>query len=172
VGIFAGDACALFEPTAGGACAAPATQLLSLTAMGQNCGRGATDSLGNPLPCAVVPVTSSQVRYITNAGTAQTVFGTPFGNAARNLSQDAITNTANFSVIKGVKMGEHASFEFRMSMLNALNHQNFQSVDAFIEDAGQHTAFSGFGDPSVTNTTYPGSNGATRRITFGGTIRF
>jgi len=166
VGIFAGDACALFEPTAGGACdpSVSPTQLLSLTAMGPNCGKGATDSLGNPLPCAVVPVTSSQVRYITNAGTAQSVFGTPFGNTARNLSQDAITNTANFSVIKQVKLGEHASFEFRMSMLNALNHANFQSVDPFIEDAGQHAQGTGFGDPSVTNSTYPGSNNATRRI--------
>jgi len=71
-------------------------------------------------------------------------------------------------------MGEHASFEFRMSMLNALNHQNFSSVDAFIEDAGAtpSSPFNGFGDPSLTNTTYPGTNGATRRITFGGTIRF
>ncbi|HXA83621.1 MAG TPA: hypothetical protein VNZ47_01000, partial [Candidatus Dormibacteraeota bacterium] len=60
----------------------------------------------------------------------------------------------------------------RMSMLNAFIHPNFSSVDAFVEDAGNHTAFNGFGDPSLTNSTYPGSNGATRRITFGGTIRF
>jgi hypothetical protein len=174
VGIFAGDACALFEPTGLGACdpKLSPTQLLSLTAMGQNCGRGATDALGNPLPCAVVPVTSSQVKYITNAATAQSVFGTPFGNASRNLSQDAITNTANFSVFKKFKFNEHTSFEFRMSMLNALNHPNFQSVDAFIEDAGQSSQFTGFGNPSLTNSTFPGSNGATRRINFGGTLRF
>jgi len=168
VGVFAADACLLFEPTAAGGPCAPTvspTQLLSLTAMGQNCLKG----VGS---CAVVPVTSSQVRYITNAATAESVFGTPFGNAARNLSQDAITNTANLSVIKKIKLGEHASFEFRMSALNVLNHQNFQSVDAFIEDAGGHAQFTGFGDPSVTNTTYPGSNNATRRINFGGTIRF
>ena len=78
----------------------------------------------------------SQFAYIINASTAQSVFGTPFGNMLATCSQDAITNTANFSVIKGVKLGEHASFEFRMSMLNALNHQNFSSVDPFLEDAG------------------------------------
>ena len=116
-------------------------------------------------------MTSKDVRFIVNASRAQTVFGTPFGNMPRNLPQDALTNTANFSVIKRLKLGEHASFEFRMSMLNALNHQNFQSVDAFIEDAGLQQG-TGFGDPSATNTTYPGSNGATRRINFGGTIRF
>ncbi|MCU1332971.1 MAG: hypothetical protein JWM08_1963 [Candidatus Angelobacter sp.] len=177
VGIFAGDACDIFEPTStSGPCAAsvPKTQLISLSAMGPNCGSGAVDAtpLHNPVSCAVVPVTKDQVRYIINGFQASQVFGTPFGNAARNLSQDAITNTANFSVIKHVKMGEHANFEFRMSMLNALNHQNFSSVDAFLEDAGQHTGGTGFGDPSLTNSTYPGSNNATRRITFGGTIRF
>lgn len=133
--------------------------------MGPNCGSKGVE-------CAVVPVTKDQVRYIINGFAASTVFGTPFGNAARNLSQDAITNTMNFSLIKKLKFTEHTSFEFRMSMLNALNHQNFQSVDAFLEDAGQHQAFTGFGDPSLTNTTYAGSNNATRRITVGGTFRF
>jgi len=140
--------------------------------MGPNCGRGATDTAGNALSCAVVPVTSSQVRYITNASTAQTIFGTPFGNTARNLSTDAITNTANFSVIKRIKFNERASFEFRMGMLNALNHANFASVDPFIEDAGQFSQGTGFGNPAASNSTFTGSNNATRRINFGGTLRF
>jgi hypothetical protein len=118
------------------------------------------------------PVNKNQVRYILNSAQSQAVFGTPFGNAPRNSSQDAITNVMNFTVMKRVKMGEHASFEFRMSMLNALNHQNFASVDPFLEDVGDGRAFDGFGDPSLTNTTYPGYNNATRRINFGGTIRF
>jgi len=59
-----------------------------------------------------------------------------------------------------------------MSMLNALNHQNFSSVDPFIEDAGLHQSFTGFGDPSTTGSTFPGSNAGTRRINFGGTFRF
>jgi hypothetical protein len=169
VGMFAQDACFLFsfsgtDPVCTGG---SPTQLISLNALGKSgCESDPT------IPCPFVPVTNSQVRYIANTLTSEQVFGTPFGNAARNLSQDAITNTANFSVMKHIKMGEHASFEFRMSMLNALNHQNFSSVDAFIEDAGNHSAFNGFGDPTLTNTTYPGTNGATRRINFGGTIRF
>jgi hypothetical protein len=67
VGIFAGDACAIFEPTASSGPCNPSLNpntLLSLTAMGQNCGRGATDTLGNPLSCAVVPMTKDQVRFI------------------------------------------------------------------------------------------------------------
>jgi hypothetical protein len=137
-------------------------------------GTGCTITDPNQLVLLVdgTPVNKNQVRYILNSAQSQLVFGTPFGNAPRNSSQDAITNVANVSVSKRIKMGEHASFEFRMSMLNALNHQNFSSVDPFLEDVGDGKAFDGFGDPSLTNTTFPGSNGATRRINFGGTIRF
>jgi len=100
------------------------------------------------------------------------VFGTPFGNVARNLNTDAITNTANLSVFKRIKLSERVNFEFHATALNLLNHPNFQSVDPFVEDAGLATAGTGFGDPSVTNTVVPGSNGSTRRISFGGKISF
>ena len=173
VGIFAGDACALFEPTAGGACdptLAPTT-LLSQTAMGPNCVSGATDALGNPLPCAVVPVTKNQVRFITNAGTAQSIFGTPFGDTPRNPVQDAITNIANFSVVKRIKFNERSSFEFHTTFLNVFNHSNFSSIDPFTTDAGVIGAFSGFGDPSLTPNVNTGAP-PTRRIIFGGKVTF
>jgi len=171
VGIFAGDACNLLEPTAGGACAVPATTLLSETAMGPNCISGATDSLGNPLPCAVVPVTKDQVRFITNSQTAQSVFGTPFGNTPRNLPQDAITNIGNASIFKNIKLGEHANFEFHTSFLNVFNHSNFSSVDPFVIDAGLHGSFTGFGDPTQTPSVNTGAP-PTRRIIFGGKLTF
>jgi len=70
-----------------------------------------------------------------------------------------------------------------MTMLNAWNHPNFQSVDTFIEDAGLQNLNTvpgqsriggvGFGDPSVTNSTpFFYSAPATRIIYFGGTFRF
>jgi hypothetical protein len=59
-----------------------------------------------------------------------------------------------------------------MTMLNALNHPNFSSVDPFLEDSGLHSSFTGFGDVTTTGTSYPGYNNGTRRITFGGTFRF
>jgi Carboxypeptidase regulatory-like domain len=156
VGIMAQDACNLF-----GACvtagSAP-TQLLSMNSL---------NSTGNELP-----VTKSQVRFIINSLTSEAVFGTPFGNATRNMVTDAITNTANLSVGKRIKFNERASFEFRMTMLNVLNHQNFSSVDPFVEDAGLRSSFTGFGDVSTTGTAYPGTNGGTRAIRFGGTFRF
>jgi hypothetical protein len=168
MGMFAGDACFIFsfsgtDPL----CTGNPNQLISLTAVGKSgCESDAT------INCPFVPVTKDQVRFIANTQQAQVVFGTPFGNTPRNPVQDAISNIANVSVFKRFKFTEHTSFEFRMSMLNALNHQNFSSVDPFIEDAGLHQSFTGFGDPSTTGSTFPGSNAGTRRINFGGTFRF
>jgi hypothetical protein len=169
VGIYAGDACALFSLTGTDAlCSGNPNQLVSLNAIGQSgCETKAT------VGCPFTAVTNSQVRYITNTGIAQTVFKTPFGTARRNLSQDAMSNIANFSLLKKTKISERTTFEFRMTMLNALNHQNFQTVDPFMEDAGFRFQGTGFGDPSVTNSVPVGYASAnTRIIYFGGTVRF
>lgn len=172
VGMFAGDACAVFSFTGTDPlCTGNPNQLISLTAVGKS-GCESNAAIG----CPFVPVTNNQVRFIMNSGIAETTFGTPFGNASRNLVTDAITNTMNFAVLKRFKFNERSSFEFRMTMLNALNHQNFGAngtgIDPFMEDAGLHSNGTGFGDVTVQNTSYPGSNNATRRITFGGTFRF
>jgi len=163
VGIFAGDACSLFGGTA--LCAQPANQLLSLNAINQTPTTAADFT--------VTPVTNKQVRFITNAATAQSVFGTPFGNSPRNPVNDAITNIANVSVFKRFKITERSSFEFRMSALNAFNHLVFASVDPFIEDAGLTQQGTGFGNNSLSNSfQQTGSNGSNRTIRFGGTFRF
>ena len=126
--------------------------MISLNAIEcQRC--GAADVHGNPIP--LVSVQPNQVRFIANGGTADSVFGTPFGNAARNIVTDAITNTANASIFKRIKFSERASFEFHATALNLLNHPNFQSIDPFLEDAGLFSSFTGFGDPRVSNTTRP-----------------
>ena len=99
-------------------------------------------------------VQQNAVRYIINASTAQSIFGTPFG-ARRNLSQDALTNIANLAMFKNFKLNERASLEFNATLQNVFNHPNFQSIDPNIEDAGltrsQQAPFVGFADPSVTN---------------------
>jgi hypothetical protein len=141
VGAFGGDACALFGVTGTEPICSPAlaTTLLSVNAINQNGPAGAP-----------VTVTNNQVRYIMNGGTAQTVFGTPFGNVPRNIAQDAISNIANVAVGKRFKLSERASFEFRTSVVNLFNHPNYSSVDPFLEDAGAPRApFVGFGDPTV-----------------------
>jgi hypothetical protein len=166
VGIFLGDACNPSGPQflSGAVCSSmPATQLISMNAI---------NTLG-----AAVPVSANQVRYIINGGVGQTVFGTPFGNSPRNIPQDNMTNVANLSVAKLIKLGERSSFEFRATALNVMNHPNFQSIDPFLEDAGNFAALNGFGNPKVSDT-FVTQNGsafsvlAGRKLIFGGVIRF
>jgi hypothetical protein len=155
VGIFAGDACALFST----GCALTATQLISLNAIN--------------ISGTAVPTTNNQVRYIVNGGTAQAIFGTPFGNMPRNIAQDARTNVASLSVSKNFKIKERASFEFRATTVNVLNHPNFQSIDPFVEDAGNFAQFNGFGNPKVSDTIPGAINiNASRNLIFGGVFRF
>lgn len=168
VGAFAGDACSLvavtgLEPVCNPAIAKQLVSINSLNVNGIN--------------SAPVFVTQKQVRFIMNGGVSQGIFGTPFGNTARNLVQDAPTNIGNLAVYKNFKIKERVSFEFRATVNNVLNHPNFQSVDPFLEDAGNFAAFNGFGNPKVSDTVNTNvgiipDNVATRRLIFGGILRF
>jgi len=157
VGIFAGDACSNF----GSSCGLPVNQLITFN-------QDVTNGLDG------TSVQQNAVRYIINASTAQSIFGTPFG-ARRNLSQDDVTNIANLAIFKNIKLNERASLEFNTTFQNVFNHPNFQSIDPNIEDAGipknQQAPFVGFADPSVTNTVVGNALG-TRIVRFGLTFRF
>jgi len=158
VGIFCPDAIGTAACTAAGIAS---TQLISLNA------------LNNPKNSQIVPVTNQQVRYIANTGIAETVFGTPFGNAPRNIGRDAPLNFLNASVTKRIKFNERASFELRFSALNAFNHANFATVDPAVETAGNNTFGNTFALPQFTGDSIPGSNlAASRRFYFGGIFRF
>jgi hypothetical protein len=165
VGAFAGDACFIFgitgtEPV----CTISPTQLVSVNALNQPGGLS-----------TVVPVSANQVRFIINGGSAESVFGTPFGNVPRNPVQDDMANIGNLSVSKRFKLTERASFEFRTTAVNVLNHPNFLSIDPFLENGGLFAAGTGFGNPQVSDTLPFGINfpvSASRRLIFGGTIRF
>jgi hypothetical protein len=157
VGIFAADACSNF----GSSCGLPANQLITFN-----------QDVKNGLDGTAVQ--QNAVRYIINASTAQSIFGTPFG-ARRNLSQDAVTNIANLAMFKNFKLNERASLEFNATLQNVFNHPNFQSIDPNIEDAGipagKQAPFVGFADPSVTNTVVGNALG-NRIVRFGLTFRF
>jgi hypothetical protein len=158
VGIFCGDA---IGTVACGAQGLAVNQLISLNA------------LNNPTNPQVVSVTNSQVRYIANTGISETVFGTPFGNAPRNIGRDAPLNFLNASVTKNLKFNERASFELRFTAQNALNHANFVTVDPIVETAGTNTFGNAFALPQFTSDSIPGSNlAASRRLFVGGTFRF
>ena len=168
VGIFGGDACALFGVTGAEPICSPAVAqtLISVNSINQN-GAGA----------APVTVNNNQVRFIVNGGTAQSIFGTPFGNTPRNPVTDNISNIVNLALSRKFKLTERTSFEFRTSFINLFNHPNYASIDPFVEDAGgtPKAPFFGFGDPTVSNNVPGNINfpvSASRRIVFGGIVRF
>jgi hypothetical protein len=145
VGAYAGDVCSGF----GAACDLATNQLVDWAAF---------NSAG-----AVNQVSKDQVRYILNGATANSIFGTPFGNVGRNQVRDARTNTANFQITKIFKVSERVNVQWHMSMINAFNHPNFGfngvgsttfgGVDPFVDaDAGPAGVFgsgTGFGHPEA-----------------------
>ena len=170
VGIYAADACSNFGITPGGTdpicvlgAASPQT-LVSLNGLNQ------APNISTYIP---QPVTNKDVRFIANTATANVVFGTPFGNVGRNTLRDAKTNIANFSLFKTVKVKEQFKVVWHMTMLNAFNHSNFNTVDPVIDDAGLATEGTGFANPSLTSgglQTAVGIPG--RSIRFGITLRW
>jgi len=167
IGIFAHDACnsaalGCTASTVAALNALPANQLVSLNALNN------TDPVTGNLAQSVVTVTNSQVRYIVNSREAQTVFGTPFGTAARNQSRDAVSNLVNASIYKTFNLGERVKFTMNLTANNALNHFNFATVNPTIEFAGLNTQQffgSSFGAPNATAA-------AGRVIFLGGKITF
>ncbi len=153
VGIFAADACNNF----GVGCAQPAGTLLSLNEINVN--------------SAETIVSQNDVRFIVNGQEANNIFGTPFGNAGRNILRNYHTNIANATIFKNTKFGEQVSVRWHVTMTNVFNHPNFTSVDPFIDDAGLTDDQTGFANvrlfPGASSTTTP-----QRRIFFGIRIGF
>ncbi|HVM75414.1 MAG TPA: TonB-dependent receptor [Candidatus Saccharimonadales bacterium] len=153
VGIFAGDACNAF----GVGCALSTTQLISLNAINQG------DTAGTP-------VTAGSVRFIANGAVSNQVFGTPFGNAGRNILRDYHLNTTNIAIFKTTNISERFRVQFHVDFINAFNHPNFglanlNGIDPFIDDAGLAQEFTGFANPTV-------QDGGIRSIRFGLKLQF
>jgi len=151
IGVYAADACELFGNAT--VCGAAPNALYDYTAL--NASGGVTANT----------VTANQEHFILNAYEAQTINGTPFGNAGRNVVRDYKTNTANFQVSKTSNWGDRARIIFHMSMVNAFNHPNYSTIDPFVEDAGLVALGTGFANPSV-------QFGGNRVIRFGLKVTF
>jgi outer membrane receptor protein involved in Fe transport len=80
-----------------------------------------TDASGNPL---AVPVSPNDVRFIVNTPNAARIFGTPFGNAGRNILRGPKLNQLNASLFKNIKINERLSLQLRGEAYNVLNHPN------------------------------------------------
>jgi hypothetical protein len=166
VGIYAGDACSIFGTGTEPVCnPAIGNSLVSLNGINQ------APDITTYIPAVI---TNKDVRFIANTPIADTVFGTPFGNVGRNTLRDAKTNIVNFSLFKTVNVHENFKVVWHMTMLNALNHPNFFSIDPVIDDAGFATEGNGFGIPSLTSgglqSGIVGTPG--RSIRFGITLRW
>jgi hypothetical protein len=152
-------------------------QLMSINAFNapgafdaRGCIRGTTTQPSGVTNCPFVPVTKNDVRYILNGRTAQGIFGTPFGNVARNSLRDAISNRLDATIFKNIKIGENKNFEMRMSATNALNHFNFGSINPNVEWSGLTTSdIRTFGLPFADAST-TGANG--RVVTLSGKFSF
>jgi len=91
-----------------------------------------------------VTVSKDQVRYIFNGPGAARIFGTPFGDVARNSGIGPKLNQLNLGVFKNFKVTERIKIQARLESFNALNHPNpgvgFSQgavvPDQFVEDAG------------------------------------
>lgn len=169
VGAFAHDACGgtafgCSAAIAAALAALPANQLVSINALNH------TDPTTGLFSPSIVQVTNSDVRYIINGASAQTIFGTPFGNVPRNPDRDAPANVLNATVYKSFKFGERASFEMHLTATNVLNHFNFSSVIPNVEFAGVGTFGSDFANPKVTSTLL--SQNGSRVIWIGGKFTF
>jgi Carboxypeptidase regulatory-like domain len=158
VGIYAADACNAL----GAACGTAKATLISLNALNAS--------------STVTPVSKSQVRLIANGGEADAIFGTPFGNAGRNILRDYHTNVGNFTLFKNIKFWERTTLQFHMTMNNVFNHPNYGNtipgISPFIENAGVPGAYTTFGDPRVTSTAINSCPAGSRCIFFGLKVSF
>ncbi|HWN74140.1 MAG TPA: hypothetical protein VNO13_00250, partial [Candidatus Udaeobacter sp.] len=143
VGIYAADACQNFgsaptmgAPLVGPGCGLAPTQLISLNAINQGDGVG-------------TPVTKGAVRFIANGLQADQIFGTPFGNAARNSLRSSKINNVNMSVFKNIKFWERVNLQMHLDAQNVFNHVQPNNIDPFIDDAGLVSEFTGFANPAV-----------------------
>ncbi len=142
-----------------------------ITTPGPNLGLfDARGCLNGNVTCPLVPTTKDAVHFIVNMHTAESIFGTPFGNVPRNALSDAKSNRLDASIFKNIKLGERSNFEMRLSATNALNHFNFGSINPNVEWSGlSGSDIRNFGlpfaDPSTT-----GANG--RVVSISGRFTF
>ena len=144
VAIYGGDLCTLSGVAS--VCSGAPTQLYSWNAY---------NAQGT-----VQTVSASQARFLVNGAYADSVYGEPWGTAARNSLRDAIINQGNFQITKETHITERVKVQFWSAFQNVFNHPNFATVDPFVEDSGLTFEGVGFATPSLTN-------GGNRLIKFG-----
>lgn len=72
----------------------------------------------------LVEVGKNDVKYIFNAPGAAKIFGTPYGDVARNDEIGPRTNQVNLGVFKNTRITEKVRLQFRTEIFNLFNHPN------------------------------------------------
>lgn len=83
-----------------------------------------------------------------------------FQRRPRNALRDAITNIANVSIFKEVKLHEHVSFYLPHHDVERAEPSQLCDRGSFLTDAGLTGAQQGFGRLELTNDNLPGTNDA------------
>ncbi|HKQ73951.1 MAG TPA: TonB-dependent receptor, partial [Blastocatellia bacterium] len=71
------------------------------------------------------PVSPNDARFIINGPGSALRFGTPFGTLPRNTEQGDRIETVDLSVFKTFRVTERVNIQYRLQMINALNHPVF-----------------------------------------------
>lgn len=153
VGIYAGDECSFLVNTGVAAGTEPVCTMAPQSLISLNALNARTVPLANYQPGVIQP---NSVRFIANTAIADQVYGTPFGDAGRNVLRDFHTNVLNLAIFKTFNFSEKYRLQFHADFNNAFNHPNFgsvvgQGIDPFIEDAGLAAEGVGFANPLVQN---------------------
>jgi hypothetical protein len=107
-----------------------------------------------------VVVTPNDVKYIINGPGAAKIFGTPFGNVARNSERGPIFNNLNLSLFKNIRVFEKVIIQLRGEAFNVLNHPNpgfgvasggAYPVTNLLNAGAQGAAFAEFNDIQYAN---------------------
>jgi outer membrane receptor protein involved in Fe transport len=114
------------------------------------------DSAGARIFTAVNP---NAVRFIINGPGAAQIFGTPFGNVGRNTYRSDRIETVDFSVFKTFKIRESIHMQYRLEMINALNHPIFGTPNSINLD-------------NLNFFNFQENSGGRRQISMGLRIRF
>jgi outer membrane receptor protein involved in Fe transport len=81
------------------------------------------------------PVTPNDVRFIVNGPGAAQRFGTPFGTLSRNTETGDRIESFDFSVFKDFRIKESMKLQYRLQLINALNHPNFGTPNSITIDS-------------------------------------
>ena len=129
-----------------------------------SCGAQAVDT-----PCLT---TSQFLPSAAVLGGSGAPIPTGFGTMGRNTLFGPRFFDLDLSIMKSVRIGEHANFQFGFQAYNALNHTNFDQPVNDISNPVFGSSVAQVGPPTSLLGSFVGAGSAPRFVELKGTIRF